>query len=264
MINQKTYWWVLCVLLIPQFIMSFKKLTDLYINNTYTNYPALPLIAQEITKIRPIIGGELKVDVINDICSLAQGKITIQETTRKLLSEHKDINSIGNSSSPEALLINNNQASRVIICAAYMANLPFQKISPSKYNNLNGPDDKILADTLMTRIAILRANTDLYTLIAAKISNYKASSLDDYKRKIIEIFSAEAPFFLKNAERYYIENKNKNLTIYKFSDNDLEFSLSNWRYSIIDNSNLSLRNNEIMWFGGNNLLGYQYYVKVIN
>lgn len=271
MTNQKKLWWIVFILLMPQCVISLKKLIDIYINNSYISYPALPLISQEIMKIKPILGGALKPDVLKDICALAQDKITTQETTRKLLNENRDLESIRNSSSPEALLINDNKSSREMICAAYMANLPFQEIPFNNSYDLDGTNknkmiinDKVLADALMTRIAIVRANADLYTLIASKISNYKASSLDEYRQKIIEIFSEESAVFLKAAERYYIENKSNNITIYKTSDSEFEFNLSNWRYSIIDDSNLVLKNNGVTWFGKNYLLGSQYYIKVRN
>lgn len=258
-------------LLLPQAYIASISILDKYRSDNFSiKYPALPLIANEIMKIRPVIGGGLTVDTLQDICALAQKKISTEDVIVKLIKENKDIDVIRKSSLPDSLLVNDNQRARQIICASYVSNIIFQpiEIKLNEAESLNGTNDKTvnnkaLTEELMTKLAAARANSEIFAFIAGKLSTEKKLTLIEYQKKIRELFSDESGNYLKMVSSYYNENINTSIGLNKLSSNEVDFYSNDWHYLKNHASGVVLKRDGIYWYGGNYILGNQFYLNVL-
>jgi hypothetical protein len=277
----KTILIIIGAMLTPQFINQLSVgINAFYRNRENTvSYPVLPIIEAEVNRLRPIIGGRLTKDTMDNICSLALGKQSTEKILEGLTNKKIDIESLKHSKGPESLLVNNNENARIILCASYLVNLPYsfpvveilakQGYMPDSNNNRNKLIDKNgqtfvfegtkLAPELRLRMAVLQTNAEFFSLIAKSLTSNQGKKLKEYHNDARNIFIRMSGDYLSKVESRYETLKNGGLYLEKVSDNELLFSYGSLQYhKRINSTTLSLSG--VLWYGNNSLLGNQYFV----
>lgn len=114
-----------------------------------------------------------------------------------------------------------------------------------------------VAEILAIKLSILRANAEIYALIASELEKTPELTLEEYAHAVSKKFSALSPFYLKRIQELYSPEPNSyHLT--QLGSRDYAFNTDGgYRFSR-DGGNALLTYRGINWLGHGDIMGKDY------
>ncbi|PKH22374.1 hypothetical protein CIG19_13815 [Enterobacterales bacterium CwR94] len=243
--------------------------------------PALPIIQNTLRQMAPTLQGEFDLSVIQRICLLARGEVTLERVRHSLINDGVDPDSIPMQGHPLSYLVNQDQAGRQTLCAAWLANsvtLPLDRnefvekrpreiIEKENKKTLTKTlwDETIVEEQLNTvlasKMSLLRANAEFYALIANELAQKRGQTLDQYAAEVKSTFAAAAPYYLKRVQEHFSPSaKGYQLTAYQ--QGNYAFTTDGGYHFARDAHETLLTYGGMNWLGKGEIMGEKYVLYV--
>ncbi|AIN16041.1 Uncharacterised protein [Yersinia pseudotuberculosis] len=243
--------------------------------------PALPLIQQAVAGLVPAVDGPHKELIMSQVCALARGERSQEQVAQTLVKFGIDISNIPQQGHPLSLLVETDKSSRIIGCAAYVANSVMvvpkptefmtstdkpSGVSSGKKNEVGTKektlsiDAKKLAQYLRVQLSVARADADIFVIIAVELQKKSGLTADQYTVQAKKIFSEYALAYLQRVKALHAESGGTHYKLIIYSDEYFKFISSDGYLFEYGYDGLSLYFNKIPWYEGGKLLGKDYFL----
>ncbi|WP_431225857.1 hypothetical protein ACQ86O_27615 (plasmid) [Serratia sp. L9] len=232
---------------------SGHKLTPPTKDNAVT-MASLPLIQNTLSVMAPAFGGSRNDIIMEQVCALAQGSKTQAQFDQFFASKNIALQKLAALDSGFAMLADNDLGKKQASCMAHIASSP-------SLSNIELTDNKEkLAQQLSYKMQVITTNAEFFSLIAEKIESTPATSIAQRKQEIIQQASALSPLYFvilaKNAPQNVHYDVVQLHNTFSLSGSD-GYTLS------LANNVVTLRLQNINWYGEGELLGKRYFTKVL-
>lgn len=245
------------------------------VQRNWVSVPALPIIQDAVTSLKPTFSGKRDVDLMTQICGLARGELTQQEVDDNLKTAGIKLD--GKAKDATVLLRNGDRAGQATACAAYLATSVLQPVDTGEFmksrvmpevgdGKPSQPtlqvDPVRLGQVLPIKVAEAKANGDVFALIATELQRRPGLTVVEYRKQAAELFARLAPQYLQRIK----DQLPPHGVIYRLKRLDAErfaFASSLGAYfEYGTDSGLVLKQNGLIWYGDGKLLGQEYPLQV--
>lgn len=265
------------------------------VERNWLNIPALPIIQEAVFSLKLNLDKQNESDVMMQICGLARGDLSQNQVNAFLQQNKVEPATVPKQGNPLSLLVNGDQAGQSTACAAYLAagvlssvdakefmvwsqvkpevsTPPAEQDSKDKTDNpqvaakpeTNAElriDQKSLAVTLPIKLAVARANADVFALIASELQRRPGLSVNEYLEQSAQLFAKLAPVYLKRIKQQ-LPAAGTRYSLLRADAEQFSFSSSAGTLFEFGSEGLILRQNGIVWYGQGKLLGQDYPLQV--
>lgn len=242
---------------------------------TWLSIPALPIIQDAIIQISPKFKDLNAAPVMSQLCALARGEIKQEQVNVFLKEQGIDSQIVLEQGAPLSLLINDDQPGQATACAAYLASSVLSSVNITEFMvpvvvpTTNGQpekksltiDNNLLATTLSTKLALARANTDIFALIAKELQRRPGLTIAQYREQASQLFSRLAPTYLQQVKEQ-VPPATTQYKLLQMDDSKFVFKSSVGAVFEFGSSGLVLRQSGTTWYGKGLLMGQKYSLKV--
>lgn len=231
-------------------------------------YPALPVIRNAVFSMTPLVDGKRNPAVMQQICGLARGEVDRAEVDRFVAASGETSESLKKKGGVTAMLVNDNQKGREIACAAYLATAPLIQVDGNEFIAARkGADGKLqidkarLGEVMAVRIALARTDAEYFSLIADKLQQTPGLTDAQYQARTRELFSELAPAFLKRVKQQ-MPLPGTRFNLKRLDNQRFAFGTSNGGEYEYSNDGMTLRQDNITWYGEGQLMGQRRTLKI--
>jgi hypothetical protein len=237
--------------------------------------PALPIIQNAVMALVPIVDGQRNDWMMRQVCALARGESSQEQVNQALRQRGIELNNIPKQGHPLSLLVDPDMSQRATACAAYIAtsvmSLPktseFMVEAKTEAHETEKAqklsiDPQKLKHFLDIQIAVVKADADLFALIATELEKNPGLTLDQYNSRAKSLFATIAPAYLQQVKDFYGSDQNTEYTLLEYSDSDFKFRSNSGLLFEYGYDGLNLSVNRIPWYGEGKLLGKTYLLDV--
>lgn len=237
----------------------------------WLDLPALPIIQNAVIVMAPVLDTQRNEWVMQKVCALARGESNQAQVNQALTQEGVNVSKIPATGSPLSSLVNGNTAQRNTLCAAYLVKTVL--LPPIVSDFMSAPatadthpgsaqpaqqiDQNQLKRALAVKLAVAKVSADIFALIALELQRTPGLTIGQYSQRTQQLFSSLAPTYLKRVrELYAVEGVEYALT--ELSTQRFAFSSNDGSSFDYSKSGMTLKFNNIIWFGEGQLLGKMY------
>lgn len=249
------------------------------------NLPALPIIRNAVFSLTPTFNGQRDPQIMSQMCGLARGELNQGQVNTFLAQRSIDPAKLPKTGSPLSLLVNGDKAGQITGCAAYLATsvmlapdtneymksvavtekTPAGKAKPgakpeAKPTTVQQLDTKALSLTLPVKLAVARANADIFALIASQLQRQPGLTLGEYRNQAMQLFTRLAPVYLQRIKVQMPSGVR--FDVVRLDGGALVFRGSDGSFFDFDGTNLRLTQSDVLWFGEGKLMGQEYSLPV--
>ncbi|TLP70089.1 hypothetical protein FEA48_27695 [Pseudomonas nitroreducens] len=249
------------------------------------NLPALPIIRNAVFSLTPTFNGQRDPQIMSQVCGLARGELTQGQVNTFLGQRSIDPAKLPKTGNPLSLLVNGDKTSQTIACAAYLATsvmlapdaneymksvaitekAPAGKAKPgakpeAKPSTVQQLDTKALSLVLPVKLAVARANADIFALIASQLQREPGLTLGEYRNQAMQLFTRLAPVYLQRVKAQMPNGVR--FDVVRLGGGALVFRGSDGSFFDFDGTNLRLMQSDVLWFGEGRLMGQEYPLSV--
>lgn len=224
-------------------------------------YPALPVIRNAIFSMSPLVDGKRNPAVMQHICGLARGEMSQSEVDRFVSAIGETSAGLKQKGGVTALLVSGNHSGQEIACAAYLATAPLIQVDGAQFIAAQkGADGKLqvdqarLSEVMAVRMALARVDAEYFTLIAEKLQQTPGLTDAQYQARTRELFSELAPAFLKRVKQQ-MPPAGTRFDLKRLDNERFAFGTSNGGEYEYSNDGMTLRQDNITWYGDGQLMG---------
>ncbi|QRY77295.1 hypothetical protein JVX91_16935 [Pseudomonas sp. PDNC002] len=247
--------------------------------------PALPIIQDAVTSLAPTFNGKSVPVLVNQLCALAQGQLTQEQSNAQLVKMGIDASKLQhNGPDALALLVNGDRAGQATACAAYQVSAALEPLNPNEILSQapapkesteehaeKGKDAQKKAGDAQTpqyvinqdranklfrlRVAQARATADTFAYIGERLEQIPGLTPAQYKAKARELFVTLAPAYTGLVQQY-LPAETTHYYLVQLSELETDFNSDagvRYKASRIDGVALSL--NGQAWLGRGQILG---------
>ncbi|MCP1625325.1 hypothetical protein [Pseudomonas nitroreducens] len=232
------------------------------------DYPALPIIRNAVFSMSPLVDGKRNPAVMQQLCGLARGESTQAEVDRFVAASGESATSLKEKGGVTALLVNGNHAGQQIACAAYLATAPLIQVDGNEFiAPQKGADGKLqvdqarLSEVMAVRMALARTDAEYFGLIAEKLQQTPGLTDSQYQARTRELFSELAPAYLKRVKEM-MPPPGTRFDLKQMDSERFAFSTSNGGEYQYTSDGMTLRQDNITWYGDGQLMGQPHTLKV--
>lgn len=232
------------------------------------DYPALPVIRNALFSMTPLVDGKRNPAVMQQICALARGETTQAEVDRFVAASGESRESLKSKGGVTAMLVNGNHATQEIACAAYLATTPLVQVDGNEFIAPQlGADGKLqvdqarLGDVMAVRMALARTDAEYFTLIAQKLEQTPGLTDAQYQTRSRELFAELAPAFLKRVKEQ-MPPQGTRFDLKRLDEQRFAFSTSNGGEYEYGTDGMTLRQDNITWYGDGLLMGQRHTLQI--
>jgi hypothetical protein len=239
------------------------------------DYPALPVIRNAIFSMSPLVDGKRNPAVMQQVCGLARGESTQAEVDRFVAASGETAQHLKENGGVTALLVSGNHTGQQIACAAYLATAPLIQVDGNEFIAPNkGAGGKLqvdqarLGEVMAVRMALARTDAEYFNLIAEKLQQTPGLSDFQYQARTRELFSELAPAYLKRVKEM-MPPAGTRFDLKQMDNQRFAFATSNGGEYEYTSDGMTLRQDNITWYGDGQLMGQPrllkiaYYPKVV-
>ncbi|MCJ1888075.1 hypothetical protein LNN38_24700 [Pseudomonas sp. LA21] len=250
------------------------------------NLPALPIIRNAVFSLTPTFNGQRDPQIMSQVCGLARGELTQGQVNTFLGQRSIDPAKLPRTGNPLSLLVNGDKAGQTSACAAYLATsvmlapdtseymksvavtekAPAGKAKPGAKPEARPTtvkqqlDTQALSQALPVKLAVARANADIFALIASQLQREPGLTLGEYRNQAMQLFTRLAPVYL---QRVKVQMPNGvRFDVVRLDGGALVFRGSDGSFFDFDGTNLRLMQSDVLWFGEGKLMGQEYALPV--
>ncbi|MGC4011723.1 MAG: hypothetical protein QM805_23670 [Pseudomonas sp.] len=256
-------------------------------NAVRLNLPALPIIRNAVLSLVPTFDGKRDPQITAQVCGLARGELT-QGQVNTFLGQHSiDPARLPKSGHPLSLLVNGDKTAQTTACAAYLATSVMLAPDTSEYmkdvvvaekapaDNIKAKgkpaskpatrivqqlDTAALGQVLPVKLAVARADADLFALIASQLQKQPGLSLGEYRKQVMQLFTRLSPLYLERVKAQM--PKGVRFDMLRLDGGAMVFRGNDGSLFEFDGNNLRLTQNDMLWFGEGKLMGQDYVLSV--
>lgn len=252
---------------------------------------ALPIITESIVALSPTFGGKRNPVIMQQVCLLANGQQTMEEFKSFFSSKNISLKELAVQDKGFALIASDDIDQLKIACAAYTASsvlvepdlsefieplteeaakIEAEKIAKAAKKKLEAgtdlkPTAQInqvkLATSLSHKLAVSQTNAAFFATIATQLEQLPVDSLSGYREKTQALFSSLAALYLVNVNTSE-KDKTTLFNLLQIQNGHFAFVTSTGYLFDFTQQGMSLRLNNINWFGSGELLGKKYMLNV--
>ena len=224
-------------------------------------YPALPVIRNAVFSMSPLVDGKRNPAVMQHVCGLARGEMKQADVDLFVSASGETGEALKEKGGVTALLINGNKQAQQIACAAFLATAPLIQldgqdfIAPQK-----SADGKLqvsahrLGELMALRMALSRTDAEYFSLIAEKLQQTPGLTSAQYQARARDLFSELAPAYLDRVKQQ-MHLPGTQYTIKRLDNERFAFGTSNGGEYEYGNDGMTLRQDNITWYGDGMLMG---------
>ncbi|WP_339515571.1 hypothetical protein [Pseudomonas sp. RL_15y_Pfl2_60] len=261
----------------------------------WLSIPALPIIQEGVFSLKLNLDKQNESELMMQICGLARGDLGQDQVNAFLQQNKVEPDTVPKQGNPLSLLVNGDQAGQSTACAAYLATgvlssvdakefmvwsqvKPQASTPPAEQDSKDKSDQtqiaakpetkaelridqKSLAVTLPIKLAVARANADVFALIASELQRRPGLSIDQYYQLTTQLFAKLAPVYLKRIKQQ-LPAAGTRYNLLRADAEQFVFSASTGTVFEFGADGLILRQNGIVWYGQGKLLGRDYPLQV--
>ncbi|TDF86602.1 hypothetical protein [Pseudomonas sp. H9] len=231
-------------------------------------YPALPVIRNALFSMSPLVDGKRNPAVMQQICGLARDELKQSDVDRFVSASGETRESLINKGGVTALLVSGNHQGQEIACAAFLATAPLIQVDGNDFIAAQkGADGKLQVDSrrlkevMAFRIALARTDAEYFSLIAEKLQQTPGLTSAQYQAKARELFSELAPAYLKRAKEQ-MPLPGTQYQLKRLDNERFAFGTSNGGEYVYGNDGMTLRQDNITWYGEGQLMGQRRTLKI--
>ncbi|MBU4629260.1 hypothetical protein HRJ41_17425 [Pseudomonas sp. BF61] len=241
----------------------------------WLDVPALPIIQNAVIVMAPVLDPQRNEWVMQQICALARGDSNQAQVNQALAQEGVDVNKLPLNGSPLSLLVNGDTAQRNTLCAAYLVKTV---LLPPILNDFMSPaasvekhpelaksaqqiDPARLKRALAIKLAVAKASADIFALIAVELQQTPGLTVGQLSQRSQQLFASLAPSYLKRIRELYAPEDTE-YALAELSAQRFAFNSSNGSAFEYSRSGMTLKFNNIIWYGEGQLLGKTYFWRV--
>ncbi|WP_435608950.1 hypothetical protein [Pseudomonas knackmussii] len=232
------------------------------------DYPALPVIRNAVFSMTPLVDGKRNPAVMQQICGLARGELNQAAVDRFVAASGETREGLLKKGGVTALLVSGNHPGQQIACAAYLATAPLIQVDGNEFiAPQKGADGKLqvdqarLSEVMAVRLALARTDAEYFTLIAEKLQQNPGLTDAQYQSRTRELFSELAPAFLKRVKEQ-MPPAGTRFDLKRLDAERFAFSSSNGAEYEYGTDDMTLRQDNITWYGDGQLMGQKRMLKI--
>ncbi|MBO3275488.1 hypothetical protein [Pseudomonas schmalbachii] len=248
------------------------------VQRNWLSIPALPIIEDAVFSLSPKFKGQRNPQVMTQVCGLARGELTQEQVNTFLDRQNVDAAKLPRQGHPLSLLVSGDKSAQTTACAAYLATAVLSTVDIGEFaQTVEAPAtdkaDKKAADkpalqldsarlnaSLPIKLAEARANADVFALIAAELQRRPGLTAREYREEARQLFSKLAPAYLERVKLQL--PKDASYKLERMSAEHFTFSNSHGAVFDFGGEGLTLRQNNVVWYGQGKLLGMDYPLQV--
>lgn len=274
---------------------------DSAVHRNWISIPALPVIQDAVFSLSPTFDGQRNPALMAQICGLARGELKQEQVTEFLRQNNVEVEKLPKQGDPLALLVNGDKAGQVTACAAYLSTSVLSAIDLSEFTSrteapaqapaedepVKGKtkgkekaaakpkvevahkpsepqlqvDKAALSVVLPVKLALARANADVFALIAAELQRRPGLSVAEYREQARQMFVKLAPVYLERIKAQ-LPQANTQYRLLRFDADLFAFSSTTGSLFEFSGGGLTLLQNSVIWYGQGKLLGQEYPLQV--
>lgn len=232
------------------------------------DYPALPVIRNALFSMTPLVDGKRNPAVMSQICGLARGERTQADVDHFVAASGETAESLKSKGGVTAMLVSGNHATQEIACAAYLATTPLVQVDGNEFIAPQvGADGKLqvdqarLGDVMAVRMALARTDAEYFALIAEKLEQTPGLTDAQYQTRTRELFAELAPAYLKRVKEM-MPPAGTRFDLKRLDEQRFAFSTSNGGEYEYGTDGMTLRQDNITWYGDGQLMGQHRTLKI--
>ncbi|MFJ4195731.1 hypothetical protein [Pseudomonas sp. NPDC089534] len=237
--------------------------------------PALPVIQEAVFQLSPRFDEPRQTLMMEQLCGLARGEAKQEQVSAFLTQQGIDAQTLPRQGSPLSLLINGDRAGQASACAAYLATTVLSTVNVAEFMRpvtvpaANGQPEKtslqidnaLLTSTLSVKLAVARANADVFALIAVELQRSPGLTIPQYREQAGQLFARLAPTYLQRIKEQ-LPPANTQYKLLQMDDSRFVFSSSVGSVFEFGRNGLILSQGGIVWYGKGRLMGQEYPLQV--
>ncbi|MFT0475619.1 hypothetical protein ACMSI6_17045 [Pseudomonas antarctica] len=237
--------------------------------------PALPVIQDAIVQMSPKFNEASKAPMMEQLCALARGEVKQEQVNAFLKQQGVDAQTLPQQGSPFSLLINGDQPGQATACAAYLATSVLSTVNAAEFMipvvapAANGQPEKsslqidnaLLTQALSIKLAVARANADVFALIAVELQHRPGLTVEQYREQTGQLFARLAPTYLHRIKEQ-LPPANTQYELLQMDNSRFVFKSSVGSVFEFGRNGLILRQGGIVWYGKGRLMGQEYPLQV--
>ncbi|MDD1139673.1 hypothetical protein M5G22_19105 [Pseudomonas sp. TNT2022 ID233] len=249
------------------------KLTDS--PRVWLRVPALPVIQDAVFQLSPRFDEPRKALMMAQLCALARGEVKQEQVNAVLKQQGIDAQTLPRQGSPFSLLVNGDKAGQASACAAYLATTVLTTVNVADFMRpvtepaANGQPEKsslqmdntLLTSALSVKLAVARANADIFALIAVELQRSPGLTLPQFREQATQLFTRLAPTYLQHIKEQ-LPPANTQYKLLQMDDSRFAFSSSVGSVFEFGRNGLVLSQGGIVWYGKGRLMGQEYPLQV--
>ncbi|WP_236200967.1 hypothetical protein [Pseudomonas pseudonitroreducens] len=237
------------------------------VHRNWLDMPALPLLQEAVLSMAPKLEDGLTAELMNQICGLARGDLSQDSVTRFVTGKGIDAGVLLHQSGPLALLVNGDKPGQAAACAAHLVSGAFSTedleatmaLLPEQFDGRDiaqgqGVDKESLSILLPVRLAVARANADVFALIAAELQRRRGLNPMQIREQSQQLFSRLAPTYLARIKAQF-PAPGTTFRVLHLRKGQLDFVSSDGASFTLHGAQINLQQNGSMWYGDGKLLG---------
>lgn len=231
-------------------------------------YPALPVIRNAVFSMSPLVDGKRNPAVMQHVCGLARGEMKQADVDRFVSASGESADSLTKKGGVTALLVNGNQQAQQIACAAFLATAPLIQLDGQEFIAPNkSADGKLqvsahrLGELMAVRMALSRTDAEYFSLIAEKLQQTPGLTSAQYQARARELFSELAPAYLERVKQQ-MPLPGTQYSIKRLDNERFAFGTTNGGEYEYGNDGMTLRQDNITWYGDGMLMGRRHTLKI--
>ncbi|MCP8467020.1 hypothetical protein NK553_23990 [Pseudomonas sp. ZM23] len=231
-------------------------------------YPALPVIRNALFSMSPLVDGKRNPAVMKQLCGLARGELNQASVDRFVAASGETTDSLKKKGGVTALLVNGNVAAQQIACASYLATAPLVQVDGNEFiapklgaDGKPQVDQARLSEVMAVRIALARTDAEYFSLIAQKLEQTPGLTDAQYQARTRELFAELAPAYLKRVKEM-MPPAGTRFDLKRMDEQRFAFTTSNGGEYEYSSDGMTLRQDNITWYGDGQLMGQRHTLKI--
>ncbi|MGR3885533.1 hypothetical protein [Pseudomonas sp. 1152_12] len=243
--------------------------------HNWLRVPALPVIQDAIVQMSPRFNEASKAPMMEQLCALARGEVKQEQVNAFLKQQGIDAQTLPPQGSPLSLLVNGDQPGQATACAAYLATSVLSTVNAAEFMRpvvvpaANGQPEKsslqidnaLLTQALSIKLAVARANADVFALIAVELQHRPGLTVAQYREQTGQLFARLAPTYL-NRIKEQLPPVNTQYELLQMDNSRFVFKSSVGSVFEFGRNGLVLRQGGIVWYGKGRLMGQEYPLQI--
>jgi len=228
---------------------------------------SLPLIEETILSLSPKFGGKRNDIIMRQVCALAKMDETQEQFNQFFIDKGIELDKLADKDPGFNLLANGDLEQKKVACMAYIISSAFTLPAlDGIYDKSEGVSEPVLvenislANELSERLQVMNANGIFFSIISQKLEGKNYDDISQYKNMVIKLANELSSVYFEIISDNQIGTQH--YTLNKVNSGVLDFSSNDGYVYSLKNNLVTLKLENINWYGEGELLGKKYFISI--